>query len=260
MTVDLTDLDIPAGDLLVHVSMRALGPLPGGPHALFTALRVAAGPAATIVVPAQTAHNSTSSPAFRAATTGMSAAERRAYIATMPGFTPDTPSQGCGAFAEHVRLLPGAVRSTHPQTSFAAAGPRAADLMSVHDLDCHLGDRSPLGPLYRDGAHALMIGCGWTRCTALHLAEARVPRPRHRRYRCFVERAGRRVTEEFLGIDHDDTDFPLLGAALEDAGIPRLGQIGRATVLIVPIRPAVDFAVRWLTENRIWEEDIRWPT
>ncbi|MEU8242564.1 AAC(3) family N-acetyltransferase [Actinoplanes missouriensis] len=250
-------LDLPAGDLLVHVSMRAIGPLPGGARELLTVLREAAGPEATIVVPAQTSHNSTTSPVFRAAVAGMDERAREAYIAAMPGFTPDMPSSGCGAFAEYVRRLPGAVRSTHPQTSFAAIGPRAAELMAVHDLDCHLGERSPLGPLYRDGAHALLIGCGWEKCTALHLAEERVARPRRKRYRCFVERDGRRVTEQFVGIDHYDGDFALLGAAFEQTGRTRTSHIGRPPVMIVPIRSAVDFAVRWLTENRSGEEDAR---
>ncbi|MEU4563594.1 AAC(3) family N-acetyltransferase [Actinoplanes sp. NPDC023936] len=255
--VNLAALGLPPGDLLVHVSMRALGPLPGGALSLLTALREATGPQTTIVVPAQTAHNSTTSPAFRAAVAGLDEQKREAYLAGMPGFTPDMPSRGCGAFAEYVRRLPGAVRSAHPQTSFAAIGPRAAELMAVHDLDCHLGERSPLGPLYRGGAHALMIGCGWESCTALHLAEERVDRPRRRLYQCFVERDGRRVAERFVGIDHYDGDFPLLGAAFERTGQTRTGHIGRTPVMIVPIRPAVDFAVRWLTENRSREEDAR---
>ncbi|MEV7622637.1 AAC(3) family N-acetyltransferase [Actinoplanes sp. NPDC089786] len=246
----LRALGLPAGDLLVHVSLRRLGPVAGGPAALLRALHEAAGPEGTIIVPTQTSHNSTTSPAFRAATEGLDDDQRNAYIASMPGFTPDMPSSGCGAFAEFVRRSPGAVRSAHPQTSFSAVGPRAAELMSVHDLDCHLGERSPLGRLYQDGAHALMIGCGWEACTALHLAEERVKQPQHKWYRCFVERDGRRATERFLGVDHDDRDFPQLGAAFERTGLAVSGRIGQSPVLIVPIRPAVDFAVGWLSENR----------
>jgi aminoglycoside 3-N-acetyltransferase len=255
LVADLRALGVPAGDLVVHVSLRRVGPPAGGPRTLLEALREVAGPDATIVVPTHTAHNSTTSPAFRAATRGLDGPGLTRYLDTMPGFTADMPSSGMGAFAEHVRLSPGAVRSGHPQTSFAAVGPQAAELTGVHDLDCHLGERSPVGALYRRGAHELMIGCDWERCTGLHLAEERVARPRRKTYTCFVEKEGKRVTEHFLGIDHDDTDFAALGADLDRTGISRRGRVGRAGALLTPLRGAVDFAVRWLTDNRHWKED-----
>ncbi|WP_433789138.1 aminoglycoside N(3)-acetyltransferase [Actinoplanes sp. CA-252034] len=254
LAADLRALGLPAGDLVVHVSLRRLGPPAGGPQALLDALREVIGPDATIVVPTHTANNSTTSPVFREAIRGMDPPALARYLDAMPGFSPQMPSYGMGAFAEHVRAAPGAVRSGHPQTSFAATGPRAADLMAVHDLDCHLGERSPVGALYRAGAYELMIGCGWERCTGLHLAESRVPQPRHKTYTCFVERDGKRVTEHFLGIDHDDRDFAELGAAFDRTGGARRGRIGRTTALLTPLRGAVDFAVRWLTDNRRWKE------
>ncbi|MFC4070624.1 aminoglycoside N(3)-acetyltransferase [Actinoplanes subglobosus] len=255
LAADLRALGLPAGDLVVHVSLRRLGPPRDGPQVLLDALREVAGPGATIVVPTHTAHNSTTSPVFREATRGLDGPRLAAYLDAMPGFTPSMASTGMGAFAEHVRLAPGTVRSGHPQTSFAAAGPRAEEFMAVHDLDCHLGERSPVGALYRAGAHELMIGCGWERCTGLHLAEGRVPRPRRKTYTCFVDRDGKRVTEHFLGIDHDDRDFAELGAAFDRTGGSRRGRIGRTEALLTPLRGAVDFAVRWLTENRRWRED-----
>ncbi|GAA2534294.1 aminoglycoside N(3)-acetyltransferase [Winogradskya humida] len=235
------------GDLLVHVSLSRLGVDKG---LLLAGLREVAGPGATIMVPAQTAHNSITSPAYRRAVAGMDEREIRGYEAAMPGFSPGMPSSGCGGFAEYVRQLPGAVRSGHPQTSFAAVGPRAAELMAVHDLESHLGERSPLGALYRDGGHALLIGCDWSSCTALHLAECRVPRMPRKRYRCFVEHHGRRITRDFLGVDHDDSDFLALGKAFEATGGAWSGPLGCTTVTVLPVRAAVHFAVRWLTDNR----------
>ena len=66
-------------------------------------------------------------------------------------------------------------RSSHPQVSFAALGPGALDCTSVHDLDCHLGDRSPLGWLYAADAAILLLGVDYSACTAFHLAEYRLP-------------------------------------------------------------------------------------
>lgn len=248
LAADLRAAGVPPGDLLVHVSMRGIGKPPGGAEALFGALREVAGPAATIVVPTQTAHNSTTSPTFRAATGNLDDAGVAEYLRTMPGFTPDMESQGCGVFAEHVRRLPGAVRSAHPQTSFAAVGPRADEFMAGHDLTCHLGERSPIGALYRAGARELLIGCGWDRCTGLHLAECRTPRPRRRPYSCFVTVDGRRVRKDFTGIDHTDVHFAKIGAAFEEIAAVPAGPVGKGRVVVVPIRAAVHFAVRWLTE------------
>jgi aminoglycoside 3-N-acetyltransferase len=195
--------------VLVHCSMRKIGWLDGGAAALASALREAIGPAGTVVVTAQTPGNSVSSDAYRAATAGMTDAERAAYEERMPGFDArTTPSFGVGAFAEHIRQLPGAVRSGHPQASFCAWGPDAADLMRVHELDSHLGERSPLAALERAGAMTLLLGVGYESCTALHLAEYRLRRPPVvRDYRCYEMRQGRRVRVDFRAPHLDAAPF-----------------------------------------------------
>jgi aminoglycoside 3-N-acetyltransferase len=162
-------------NLLVHTSLRRVGQIPGGPASLLAALRRVAGRHATVVVPTETTGNSLSSRVFRAATAGFGRAELRKFIEVMPGFDPaSTPSAGMGVFAEYVRTLPGAVRSAHPQSSFAAVGPCAEDCTVDHELACHLGERSPLGWLYRSGAAILLLGVGYEACTAFHLAEYRL--------------------------------------------------------------------------------------
>jgi aminoglycoside 3-N-acetyltransferase len=85
--------------------------------------------------------------------------------------------------AERVRTWPGAVCSRHPKTSFAAVGARAAELMRRHDIDCYLGEASPLGAL---DAATLLLGVGFSRATAFHLAEYRLPYPARRGYACAV--------------------------------------------------------------------------
>ena len=102
-----------------------------------------------------------------------------------------TPCPTMGALAECVRTTPGAVRSTHPHTSFAALGPRAAELLADHDPHCHLGERSPLGALYAAGAHVLLFRVGFEACSAFHLAEYRLrPAPPPRAYSVRVGPAG----------------------------------------------------------------------
>ncbi len=242
----------PGRDLLIHCSLRRIGAICGGAATLLAALQDATGPASTLVVPTQTVWNSLTSREFLTATAGLSLAERTRFIAGMPGFDPaSTPSAGMGAFAEHMRKHPDTVRSSHPQVSFAALGPRAAACMAVHDLDCHLGERSPLGWLYAADAVILLLGVGYSSCTAFHLAEYRLLGERPlRRYHCFLLRSDGRSVCEFTGLALDDSDFELLGADLDITSPVRRGQVGSADCRLLPLRVAVDFGCAWFAAHR----------
>jgi aminoglycoside 3-N-acetyltransferase len=253
LVADLTALGVPAGGiLLVHCSMRRIGWIDGGAATLLAALGEVTGPAGTVVVPAQTPNNSLTSPAYRAATAGMTEAERARYEDAMPGFDPDrTPSYGVGGFAEHVRSHPAALRSRHPQTSFAALGPAAAEIVRVHDLDCHLGECSPLGALYQRRATILLLGVGAAKCTALHLAEYRLDGPvPTMEYSCFVAENGRRNLARFAARRLDDSDFGAAGADLLGHSWVATGRVGDAEAHLLPLVPAVDRAREWFAGHR----------
>ncbi|MEU5719233.1 AAC(3) family N-acetyltransferase [Streptomyces sp. NPDC020403] len=239
------------GVLLVHASMRAAG---GDSGAMAGALRRALGPQGTLVVPTFTPENSDTSSVHLDRVRGLGKEERAAVRAQMPPFDRATsPAPSMGRLAESVRLTPGAVRSAHPQTSFAAVGPAAARLLGHHRPDCHLGEDSPLARLYEADAHVLLLGTGFGSCTAFHLAEYRLPAPPRRLYRCVVASDGGRRWWEYEDIRLDDSDFPSLGAAFERsdaAGEVRGGTVGAAPSRLFRLRAAVDFATRWLREHR----------
>ncbi|UGQ09683.1 AAC(3) family N-acetyltransferase [Yinghuangia sp. ASG 101] len=260
----LRHLGLAPGDaVLVHGSLRGVGRVAGGGAGVLEALRRAVGASArasradthgTVVVPAFTPGNSDSSAAFRTATAGMTPARVAAYRAAMPAFDPDrTPAHpGMGALSELVRNAPDGRRSAHPQTSFAAVG-RLADAVTLgHDPTCHLGERSPLRRLYDlGGAHVLLLGTGFPVFSAFHLAEYRVPDPPSRIYRCVVPGPnGGPVWWSYTDVVLDDSDFGALGAAYAAACPPRAGRVGAADALLVPLVPAVDFAVGWLAAHR----------
>jgi aminoglycoside 3-N-acetyltransferase len=252
LITDLRALGVRRGqDLLVHSSLRSVGPAAAGPDgavAVLGALRAVAGPTATIVVPTHTPANSWSSIASHAATDGLSRAERDIYLAAMPGFDPaSTPSNDMGAFAEYVRTrtYQGSRRSRHPQTSFAALGAGATDCTRDHRLDCHLGESSPMGWLYRRNAAVLLLGVGYEACSAFHLAEYLLPGERPRRaYHCVVAQDGKRLEREFWDVDLDDSDFAALGQRMDAERFVRRGWVGTARCRLVPVRRAVGFAVR----------------
>jgi aminoglycoside 3-N-acetyltransferase len=250
---DLRRLGVRQGqNLLVHTSLQTLGWVEGGAASVVAALREVLGPHGTIVVPTSTADNSNSSRTHLAGVQGMSRRHRRDFLREMPPFNRElSPSTGMGAVAEHVRTSPGAVRSAHPQTSFAAIGPLARHFMDDHAMDCHLGERSPLARLHSVNAHILMLGVGYDSCTALHLAEYRYTmNPPTRRYRCVIERAGQATWWSYQDVVLDDRDFTALGKALDDTPYVVRGAVGAADSRLLPLAQTVDFAAEWLAVQR----------
>lgn len=253
LAADLHRLGIRSGDvLLVHAAMRRIGWVAGGAAAVAAALTDVVGIEGTLVVPTQTADNSDSSRAHRSRIAGMTFDQIRGFRAAMPAFDPArTPSTGMGRLAEQVRTYPGAVRSAHPQTSFAALGPLAGKLTAGHRLDCHLGEFSPLARLYDAQAKILFLGVGYNVCTAFHLAEYRyLAMPPRREYRCVIADGGRRRWHTYEDVVLDDGDFGELGADLERTGAVVMGRVGEATCRLLPLVSAVDFAVGWFRRHR----------
>jgi aminoglycoside 3-N-acetyltransferase len=246
---DLRGLGVGQGDtLLVHGSLRSIGWVDGGAKAVADALREAAE---NVVVPAATEQNSKTSRVHLARIAAMTPEEVLAYRVEMPAFHAGMPS-GMGAIAEAVRTAPGAVRSGHPQSSFAAIGPAADYLMDDHRLDCHYGEDSPLAKLYKMDARVLLLGVGFRACTAFHLAEYRyAPSPPVRGYECVVTAAdGQRCWTSYDDVVLDDHEFEVIGESFEKEADINRGDVGNAECRLMSLRAAVDFAAQWMTENR----------
>jgi len=251
---DFAALGVGLGQVvLLHSSLSSLGHIEGGAGTVVSALLDVLRAEGTLVVPAGTAGHSDTSPLYRAAVAGMTPGEVAAYRARMPAFDPaTTPSQQMGRIAEHVRTLPGARRSAHPHTSFAAIGPRAAEIVDGHARDCLLGERSPLARLYDADALVLLLGVGYDKCTAFHLAEYRVPGQGSREYGCAVDDGSGRRWHRYRDVDFDTSDFPALGEAYES--LPEhpviRARIGTADTRLFDLAPAVAYAETWLTGHR----------
>lgn len=243
-------LGVRVGDvLLVHSSLRALGWVPGGSLAVVQALLDAVGSTGTLVVPTQTGENTDPAGWSRPP---VPADWWPVIRAETPGFDADrTPSRGMGALAEQVRTWPGARRSSHPQTSFAALGPRSEEVVSVHDLDSQCGERSPLAALERLGAKVLLLGAGFGSCTAFHLAEYRVAGlPRTRHGAAVLTEDGRREWVTFDDLELDEEDFSLIGAHLVSLGGVSTGLVGEAECHLFDLATGVEAARAWLGEHR----------
>jgi aminoglycoside 3-N-acetyltransferase len=247
---ELAKLGIRSGDvILAHSSLRSFGWVCGGATAVVQALLDVIGSRGTLVVPAHTAFNRDPSGWKDARPPASWWSTIREHL---PGFDRAlSPSHGVGVIAERVRTWPGALRSEHPQTSFAALGQQAAHVVEGHALDSQLGDASPLARLEELNARVLLLGVGYDRCTAFHLGEYRVPSPPFRSNSCAVMSPTGRRWVTYDAVKLDASDFSDLGLDFErQAGTVTLGKVGEATCRLFSLPAAIDFATHWFIANR----------
>ncbi|WP_405580542.1 aminoglycoside N(3)-acetyltransferase [Streptomyces sp. NBC_01092] len=244
LAAHLRELGVQTGEtVLAHSSLSSLGWVCGGSVAVVQALLDVLGPDGTLVVPTQT--GDLSDPAVWS-NPPVPEEWWESIRATMPAYDPAvTPTRGVGVIPETVRTWPGALRSAHPQTSFAAVGPRAGEIVAGHALDCRLGERSPLARLEEFHARVLLLGAGYDACTSFHLAEYRIPSPLVK-----VGRPGPAGWEVVTEVSITSDRFDELGHDFERDRTVLRGKAGAADVRLFPVADAVAYAERWLAIHR----------
>jgi len=149
---DLTALGVREGGvLLVHASLRSLGPVAGGAEAVVRGLLHALGKNGTLLMPALSYQSvGISNPVFD---------------------LQKTPS--CvGALPEYFRTRPGSVRSVHPTHSVSGLGREVGRLLKDHHLDTTpCGPHSPFYGLREIKGRVLFLGCGMRPNTSMHAIE-----------------------------------------------------------------------------------------
>ncbi|MBN2558170.1 MAG: AAC(3) family N-acetyltransferase [Clostridia bacterium] len=243
-------LGIKTGDLLlVHSSLSSLGWVCGREQAVIEALELAVGEDGTIVMPS---HSGDWSNPAEWRNPPVPAGWVDVIYDNMPAFDPRiTPTRGMGRIAGAFWTYPGVRRSGHPHTSFSAWGRLAGEVVSEHRLSPQFGMESPLGRMYAMGARVLLLGVGYDSCTGFHLAEALSEACPMQKAGAAIMENGERIWKWFEDYAYDSDDFAKLGAEFEEkTGSVSRGFAGNADCRLFGLKTGVDFAFKWLKNNR----------
>lgn len=233
LTADLYALGLQAGDMLmVHASLRRIGPIAGGADTLLDALSDVLGPKGTLIMP----FGSNDDEPFDKLT---SAAET-----------------DIGILAERFRQRPGTLVNDHVAARFGAVGAHALAILEPVPLHDYYGRGSPLERFTTMGGQVLRLGANTDTVTVTHWAEYVANIPHKRRVRRHYVRAD--TGEQWIE-SLDDSDgiavwpkgdyFPQILVDFLDTGHARHGRVGGCTAELFPAAPFVNFAVAWLEAN-----------
>lgn len=230
---DFKTIGVCAGDaLMVHASLRSVGPVEGRAEGLVQTLLSVLGDRGTLL----------------------------AYVDFQP--TKDIPyfdlqrspaSSDFGVLAEVIRTWPGAIRSLNPGASMVAIGARSQWFCSAHPMNYGYGAASPLSKLVEINGNVLLLGSDFDNVTLLHYAEhcARLPDKR------IIRRADKIrstntvaevVIEEFdtseLVVSSMPTDyFAQITQQFVTAGYAQTAMVGHAHSVLLPAQEFVSFAI-----------------
>ena len=256
LTQGLHALGVREGDLLmVHASLRAIGPVDGGPSQVVGALLDAVGPGGTIA-----AFVSWDRSSYEETLNGSVLDERarQSWPAFDPAANPE-PYSEFGALNRFICSHPAVRRSPHPDASFAAIGALADEITREHPLVEGYGPGSPLGRIVQRQGRVLLLGAGLDSVTVLHHAEvlADIPGKRRVAYEVPVATpAGKRwmraenfdtngILDEFAVAGRPDA-VETIARDYVAQGQGRRGRVGGAGCFLFEAGPIVDFGVRWL--------------
>lgn len=234
LAADLRGLGVPAGGVvMVHASMRKLGPIDGGAEVALAALLEAVGPDGTLLM-----------------VLGAAAAEPFGAAVT-PVDTGDM-----GILAEIFRRHRLAQVNDHAADRFGAIGPLADELLRSTPLHDYHGPGSVLERFVNAEGWVLRLGANPDTVTLTHYAEYLAAIPNKRRVKRRYVRAD--IGEQWID-SLDDTDgiaewaggdyFPQILADFIQAGHGRRGRVGNCVAELLPSRAFVDFVVRWIETN-----------
>lgn len=237
LTLELTALGLrPGMTVMMHASLRRLGPMQGGAHTLIEATRAAVGEQGTLLM-----------------VLGADWSDARPYDAqNSPVDTDDM-----GVLCEVFRRFPGVAVNDHPAARFAAIGPRSAHLLHPAPLHDYYGPGSVLERLTAlPDAVVLRLGADIDTVTLTHHAEylANVPDKRRVRRRYLRKDTGEVWIDSLDDTDgiHDWSGGDYFSQILLDFiadGRARVAPVGALTAELLPAAAFVRYATTWMERH-----------
>ncbi|WNR46835.1 AAC(3) family N-acetyltransferase [Paenibacillus roseipurpureus] len=218
--------------IVVHSSLRSLGPVDGGADTVLDALLAYLGKDGLLIMPTFTYDN--------------------------PGFDPDKSKSLTGALTEVFRKRSPSVRSLHPTHSVAASGKEAARICEGHHQVPGLGIDSPLDRAAKEGGGVLLIGVGHTSNSTIHVGESyarlpflHVPFTPNWPNPIQIAGQGRGQLEVYLD-EHPGCSraFGTVEAPLRQRGSIKDGLIGKALAQWMPGQAVIDVTLDLLQKDK----------
>ena len=230
LTDDFRALGVRPGDtIMLHASVRAVGPIAGGPDEIHLALKDALTPDGTLMMYA-------SCPRYvdEVGRGNLTPDEEAEVLAKMPVFDPLTArsARDNGTLVEFFRTWPDTRVNRHV-ARFAVWG-RHTDLLTADQpWNYAFGAGSTLERFCRLEGRILLLGCDHDTVTFLHYAEhiVDIPDKRVARYKVAVEENGRRVWRDMEEFDTSGAGVhpnwrPHFFAEIVDAFLAETGNAG----------------------------------
>ncbi len=213
--------------LMVHASLRRVGPIEGGADTLLDALFESLGPDGTLLM-------------------ALGADGEVPFDALMSPAEKDM-----GVLAEVFRRRTGTRVNDHAAARFGSAGLLSADLLEPTPLHDYHGPGSVMSRLAAFGGWVLRLGADPDTVTLTHWAEYIASVSEKRRVRSRYVRAD--IGEQWIeclddteGIRGDGAYFSQILADFLVAGKARIGPVGCCTAELFSAPVFVDFAVAWM--------------
>lgn len=189
----------PGDTVMVHASVRSVGPIAGGPDQIHLAIKDALTADGTLMMYAGCPEG------YDDIGRGhLSPAEERAFIDKQPAFDAQTArsARDHGALVELFRTYPGSLVNDHV-ARFVVWGRHAAHLIAPQPWDFAFGRGSIFERFVGLGGRILLIGCDHDNVTFLHYAEhiVEIPDKRIAVFDVPVLENGVRVWKEMREVD-----------------------------------------------------------
>jgi aminoglycoside N3'-acetyltransferase len=234
LVAQLAALGIHPGDaVMIHASLRKLGPVTGRAAGVIEGLREAVGASGHLLMV-------------------LGAVDDRPFDA----LTSPVNVEDMSVLAEVFRTFPGVQVNDHAADRFAVLGPDAAFFLEPAPLHDYHGPGSVLERLVLRDGKVLRLGAAPDTITLTHYAEYLANVPNKRAVRRRYVRAD--IGEQWIA-SLDDSDgiaewsggdyFPQIFLDYRASAAVRIGPVGSCSGELLNAGDFVDFAVRWMNEH-----------